>query len=71
MEALQHSTTMLKVSRRLLEQGNRAEAKRLQDEARAKRDASVLLMTRANELERLLRRERAFHRHEFSEARPH
>ena len=52
MEALQQSTTMLQVARNLLEQGNREEAQRLQNEARIKRHDSVLLMARANELEK-------------------
>lgn len=70
MEALRQSTTMLKVARNLLEQGNREEAKRLQNEARVKRDASVLFMTRANEIERLMNQEPGFRRPELSEARP-
>src|SRR5882762_10115705 len=51
MEALQESTTLLKVAHNLMEQGNRREAQRLQDEARNKRNVSVLLMAKANALE--------------------
>ncbi len=51
MKALRESTTMFGVARNLLRQGNRHEAERLQNEARAKRDASVLLMAKANALE--------------------
>jgi hypothetical protein len=65
MEALKESTTMLKVARNLMEQGNREEARRLQNEARSKRDASVLLMTKANELERTPVDEARFRMHEF------
>ncbi len=71
MEALQESTTMFKVARRLLEQGNREEARRLQNEARAKRDASVLLMTKANELEQIPSEETSPWRHEFQAFRHH
>jgi hypothetical protein len=65
MEALKESTTMLKVARNLLEQGNREEAARLQIEARAKRDASVLLMSKASELERTPVDEARFRKHGF------
>ena len=51
MEALQRSTTMLKVAGKLLDQGNVAEAKRLRDQARAQRNISVWLMAKANILE--------------------
>lgn len=51
MEALQESTTMLKVARNLLEQGNRKEAVRLQEGARAKCNVSVWLVAQANTLE--------------------
>ena len=51
MTALRESTTMFRVARNLLRQGNCEEAQRLRREARAKRDASVLLMTKANALE--------------------
>ena len=64
MEALHESTIMLRVARNLLEQGNREEARRLQNEARAKRDASVLLMTKANELEQTRENEKRFQGHE-------
>lgn len=52
MEALEESTTMLQVACDLLEQGNREEAVRLRDEARARRNVSVWLMTQASTLER-------------------
>jgi hypothetical protein len=65
METLKESTTMLKVARNLLEQGNREEAARLQREARAKRDASVLLMTKANELEQTPEDKKRFQSHEL------
>jgi hypothetical protein len=51
MEALQRSTTMLKVAGKLLDQGNVEEAKRLRDQARAQRNVSVWLMAKANTLE--------------------
>jgi len=51
MEALRQSTTMLEVASNLLNAGNRAEAVRLKDEARAKRNASVWLTRKANTLE--------------------
>lgn len=51
MEALQQSTTMLEVASNLLDAGNREEAIRLKDEARAKRNVSVWLMSEANTLE--------------------
>jgi hypothetical protein len=52
MENLQQSTVMLKVACNLMEQGNRREAKRLQDAARAKREVSVMLMAQATALEK-------------------
>jgi hypothetical protein len=51
MEALQTSTIMLEVASNLLDAGNREEAIRLKEEARAKRDVSVWLMCKANTLE--------------------
>ena len=51
MKALRESTTMFAVARDLLRQGNLEEAQRLRRDARVKRDASVLLMTKANALE--------------------
>ena len=51
IKALQDSTNMLNVSFTLIEQGNREEARRLQNEARAKRNDSVWLMSKANALE--------------------
>jgi hypothetical protein len=51
IEALEQSTTMLSVASKLLDQGNVAEAKRLRDQARARRNISVWLMAKANTLE--------------------
>jgi len=51
IKALQDSTNMLNVSFTLIEQGNHEEARRLQNEARAKRNDSVWLMSKANALE--------------------
>jgi hypothetical protein len=51
IEALEESTTMLSVASKLLDQGNVAEAKRLRDLARARRNISVWLMAKANTLE--------------------
>jgi primosomal protein N' len=51
MEALEESTKMLEVASNLLDQGNKEEAIRLTDEARAKRNVSVWLMSKANALE--------------------
>ena len=70
-KALQESTTMLLVASDLLEQGNKEEAVRLQREARAKRDASMLLMAKANELERETKAEERFRDHSFDRSRPH
>jgi len=61
LEALQESTKMLEVACNLLEQGNRKEAKRLQREARTKRNVSVLLMVKANALENTSRGKSASH----------
>ena len=63
MRALRDSTMMLSVARNLLRQGNRHEAERLQNEARAKREASVLLMAKANALENASRGEIRSHYH--------
>lgn len=51
IEALEESTTMLSVASKLLDQGNVAEATRLRDRARARRNISVWLMAKANTLE--------------------
>ena len=69
--ALKESTTMLMVADQLLKLGNRDEARRLQREARAKRDASMLLMARANELEQESTAEQRFRNHGFDKSRPH
>ena len=60
MEALQASTTMLEVASNLLDAGNREEAVRLKEEARAKRNVSVWLMSKANTLENSGRGEQPF-----------
>lgn len=49
--ALQVSTTMLKVAQTLLKQGNQTEADRLRNEARYKRNESILLMDQARSAE--------------------
>jgi hypothetical protein len=49
--ALQKSTTMLKVAQNLLKQGNQTEADRLRNEARYKRNESILLMDQARSVE--------------------
>ncbi len=51
IKALKASTTMLEVASNLLDAGNREEAVRLKEEARAKRNISVWLMSKANTLE--------------------
>jgi hypothetical protein len=70
-KALQESTTMLQVAGNLLEQGNREEARRLQREARAKRDASVLLMAKAYDLEKAAESEEGFQNHALDKSLPH
>lgn len=57
MEALQASTTMLEVASNLLDAGNREEAARLKDEACAKRNVSVWLISKANTIENAMRRD--------------
>jgi hypothetical protein len=47
VSALQTSTTMLEVAQNLLDQGNSREAARLRNEARYKRNESILLMDQA------------------------
>lgn len=47
LSALEVSTTMLTVSENLLRQGNQREAARLRNEARYKRNESILLMDQA------------------------
>ena len=51
LEELKKSTKSLEVACELLKQGNHAEAKRLQSEARAQRTISTLLMNEANRQE--------------------
>ena len=51
VEALENSTTMLKVASALRKQGNQAEADRLRNEARTQRTVSTLLMAEANRLD--------------------
>lgn len=60
MEALEASTTMLEVASNLLDAGNRKEATRLKDEACAKRNVSVWLMSKANTLESAMRSDLRF-----------
>jgi len=50
--AIEMSNTMLRVAESLLQQGNRREAARLRNEARYKRNESVLLMDQAAEIGR-------------------
>ena len=61
MEALKASTTMLEVASYLLDAGNQEEAVRLKEEARAKRNVSVWLMSKANTLESSASGEESFH----------
>lgn len=49
--ALQVSTTMLKVAQNLITQGNHSEGERLRNEARYKRNESILLMDQANSVD--------------------
>ena len=51
VESLRASTKMLKVAQNLLQQGNRKEAARLRNDARFKRNESILLMDQARGLE--------------------
>lgn len=51
LSALEVSTTMLTVAQVLLRQGNQKEAARLQNEARYKRNESILLMDEARKVE--------------------
>ena len=51
LDALRNSTKMLKVAAVLRRQGNKAEADRLQDDARAQRTISTLLMAEAQNRE--------------------
>jgi hypothetical protein len=51
VSALQTSTTMLKVAQTLSKQGNQTEAARLRNEARYKRNESILLMDEARSVE--------------------
>jgi hypothetical protein len=71
MEVLRESSTMFTVVSNLLEQGNREEAKRLQFEARAKRDASILLMAKANAMEQALGGETHYRNHDIVSSRSH
>ena len=50
--ALATSTTILRVAQDLLKQGNQREAARLRNEARYKRNESILLMDQATAVER-------------------
>ena len=71
MAALRESTTMLEVASNLLDAGNREEATRLKDEARAKRNVSVWLMGKANTLENANLRDLESQLHETHGARSH
>jgi hypothetical protein len=51
VNALETSTTMLEVAQNLIEQGNQREAALLRNEARSKRNESVLLMDQARAVE--------------------
>jgi hypothetical protein len=51
VSALEASTTMLQVAQDLLKQGNQREAARLRNEARYKRNESILLMDQASAVE--------------------
>src|SRR4029077_8657777 len=51
LSALESSTTMLAVAQNLLPQGNSREAARLRNEARYKRNESILLMDQARKVE--------------------
>ena len=51
LEALEKSTKMYGVALNLMKQGNKAEAERVWNEARAQRTISTLLMTQANRTE--------------------
>jgi hypothetical protein len=51
VEALESSTTMLEVAQNLISQGNEEEADRLRNEARYKRNESILLMDQARTVE--------------------
>ncbi len=71
MAALRESTTMLEVASNLLDAGNREEAVRLKDEARAKRNVSVWLMGKANTLENAKLREARSQFHETHSTTSH
>ena len=51
LSALEISTTMLTVAQTLQQQGNQREAARLRNEARYKRNESILLMDQARKVE--------------------
>jgi hypothetical protein len=54
LSALESSTTLLTVAQNLLQQGNQREAVRLRNEARYKRNESILLMDQARNVEQQL-----------------
>ena len=54
LSALEVSTTMLTVAQTLLRQGNQKEAARLRNEARYKRNESILLMNEARKVDQRL-----------------
>lgn len=51
LAALEMSTTMLTVAQNLVKQGNQKEADRLRNEAKYKRNESILLMDEARKVE--------------------
>ena len=54
LSALETSTNMLTVAQNLLQQGNQRESARLRNEARYKRNESILLMDQARNVEQQL-----------------
>ena len=54
LSALESSTTMLAVAQNLLQQGNQREAVHLRNQARYKRNESILLMDQARKVEQQL-----------------
>lgn len=51
LAALEMSTSMLTVAQNLIQQGNQKEAARLRDEAKYKRNESILLMDEARKVD--------------------
>jgi hypothetical protein len=63
LSSLEVSTTMLTVAQALQRQGNQREAVRLRNEARYKRNESILLMDEARKVEQRSSKTLAFRRH--------